>query len=179
MNQQNSIASMFCTALSLIGVVIASHLYGFCIGEASSNRLIIQERKSDSIDEHGIFEKYDNRKNASEQKKRLRAFASYLKENPHFQAYIMSYGGRRTFLGEAKTRGRSATTYLVKSRGIKASAITVIDAGYREDWVVELWYGVKGGSPPVPLPTIDKKQVVMRTGKSQVEESSWNDVRTT
>ena len=78
----------------------------------------------------------------------------------------MSYGGRRSFLREAKTRGQDAKKYLVKVKGIKARRITVIDAGYHENWVVELWYGVAGGPPPVPLPTIHKKHIKMRSAKS-------------
>lgn len=159
--KQHNFATMFSFAV----IVIVSHLCGFCVAEASSNRPITKARERDSIDEHGIFEKYDKSKNASERKERLDAFASYLKENPHFQAYIMSYGGRRTFLREAKTRGQSAKKYLMK-KGIKPSRITVIDAGYREHWVVELLYGVTGGSSPEPLPTIDRKQVIMRSGRS-------------
>ena len=161
MKQQNPTKSMFCIALGVIAVVFASHLYGFGVAKSLRN-LLIQATERNRIDEHGIFEKYDNGKNASERRERLDAFADYLKENPHFQGYIMSYGGRRTTLGEAKTRGQSAKKYLVKSKGLKPSRVTVIDAGYKKDWVVELWYGVKGGSPPVPLPTIDKKQVVIR-----------------
>ena len=161
MKQHNSIATIF----GVMGVLIASHLCAICVGEASRNPLINRATEQNSIDEHGIFEKYDNSKNASERRKRLNAFASYLKENPHFQGYIMSYGGRRTFLREAETRGESAKRYLMKSKGIKASRISVIDGGYREHWVVELWYGVTGGSRPVPLPTIDRKQVMMRSSQ--------------
>jgi hypothetical protein len=145
-------------------VVIANQLNDFCVAPAFSNRLIVKASEYKSRDEHGIFEKYDNSKNAGERRERLDAFAVYLKENQHFQAYIMSYGGRRSYLGEAKTRGKSAKRYLVKSKGVKPSRITVIDAGYREDWTIELWYGVTGGSGPVPLPTIDRKQVIIRSG---------------
>ena len=76
MKEHNSIATMFCIALGVMGVVIASHLYGFCVALASSNALIIKARECNSIDEHGIFEKYDNSKNASERRERLDAFAS-------------------------------------------------------------------------------------------------------
>ncbi len=160
MKKHKSIATLFCIALDVMGVVVASSLEGFCV----AHQVIVQERERNSRDEHGIFEKYDNRKNTSQRQERLDAFASYLKENPHFQAYIMSYGGRRTSPGEAKTRGRSAKRYLVKSKGMKSSRITVIDAGYRENWVVELWYGVTGGTSPIRLPTIDRKHVRMRSG---------------
>ena len=148
----------------MTGVVIANQLNGFCVAPVW-NREIIKESVCKSRDEHGIFEKYDNSKNAEERRERLDAFAGYLKENQHFQAYIMSYGGRRSYRGEAKTRGTSAKRYLVKSNGIKPSRITVIDAGYREDWTIELWYGVTGGSSPAPLPTIDRKHVIIRPGR--------------
>ena len=103
-----SVATMVCIGLSVMGLVIASHRHGCRLAQASSNPQIIDARERNSIDEHGIFEKYDNSKTATGRRERLDAFASYLKENPHFQAYIMSYGGRRTFLREAKTRSGSA-----------------------------------------------------------------------
>lgn len=156
MKQQNSIATISCVAFGVIGVVIASHPRGFCVAQASLNPPITKARERKCIDEHGIFEKYDHSKNASERRERLDAFGSYLKENAHFQAYIMSYGGRRTFLREAKIRGQSAKKYMIKWQRIKPSRITVIDAGYREHWVVELWYGVKGGCSPVPIPAINR-----------------------
>jgi hypothetical protein len=169
MKEHHSIATMFCLAFGVTGALVASHLIGSCVAQASSDLLIIQAKERNSLDEHGIFEKYDNSRNASERRERLDAFASYLKENPHFQAYIMSYAGRRTFRGEAKTRGQSAKRYLVKSKGVKPSRITVVDAGYRQHWVVELWYGVTGGSSPVPLPTVDRKHVIMRSGRPSSE----------
>jgi len=165
MKNHNSIAALGCIALAVTSVVNASQPRGFGITHTSFNPLIVSTIERNSTDEHGIFEKYDSNKNASERRERLDAFAGYLKENPHFQAYIMSYGGRRTYRGEAKSRGESAKRYLVKSKRIRATQITVIDAGYREDWVVELWYGVAGASSPAPLPTIDKKQVIMRSSR--------------
>ena len=122
-------------------------------------------RKNEGIinDDHNIFEKYDGSKNVKERRKRLDALANYLKENPHFQAYIMSYGGRRSCVGEAVIRGKNAKSYLVKSKGIKSRRVTVIDAGYREHWVIELWYGVAGGSSPTPLETIEREQVILKS----------------
>lgn len=166
MNKCNSSATVLCVALGLTVVVIPSDLRGFCAAQQTSSSPVIKDRARNSIDEHGIFEKYDNGKNVKERRERLDAFAIFLKENPHFEAYIMSYGGRRSFLREAKTRGQDAKKYLVKVKGIKARRITVIDAGYHENWVVELWYGVAGGPPPVPLPTIHKKHIKMRSAKS-------------
>lgn len=161
MKDHELMGTMFCTALGLIAVLIGSHVDGFRVAVSPCNQKIVKEAARKSVDEHGIFERYGGSNTASERRERLDAFADYLNENQHFEAYIMSYGGRRTYFGEAKTLGRSAKRYLVRSKRIKSARITVIDGGYREDWVVELWYGVKGSMSPVALPTIDRKQVIM------------------
>ena len=166
MKKHNSIAITVSLVVAVTGVLFAGQLCGSCVAQPSSDPLIVKTRERNSIDEHGIFEKYDNTKNPSERRERLDAFAGYLNKNPHFQAYIMSYGGRRTYRGEAKSRGESAKRFLVKSKGINTKRITVIDAGYREDWVVELWYGIACGSRPTPLPTIDRNQVIMRSRRN-------------
>lgn len=165
MKKDNSLSS-FCMALVVTTVIVPGQPNEFCVANASSSPLLVQSSDRTQGHEHGIFEAYDNSKNARMRKERLDAFADHLKENPHFQGYIMSYGGRRTFVGEAKVRGQSAKNYLVKSKGIRADRVTIIDAGYRESWVIQLWFGVAGGSNPVPLPTIDKNQVIIRARRS-------------
>jgi len=75
--------------------------------------------KFTNVDEHAIlFEKYNKTRNAEQKKERLNAFTLYLRENPDFRGYIMSYGGRRTCIGEALGRAEDAKNYLVKVRNI-------------------------------------------------------------
>jgi hypothetical protein len=107
----------------------------------------------------GIFEEYDETKSLPQRVDRLDGFAIYLKENPSFQAYVISYGGRRSCPGEALSRASFAKDYLSKVKGIDRKRITALDAGYLDKWAVQLWIGAQGESPPTPMPTIDRRSV--------------------
>src|SRR6266850_1450032 len=106
-----------------------------------------------------IFEAYDETKSMKQAFERLDGFALYLKAAPSFRAYVISYGGRRSCLGEALKRARFAKDYLSKVKGIDQKRITGIDGGYRDQWAVYLWVGARGEAPPTPMPTVYRRDV--------------------
>ena len=53
-----------------------------------------------------------------------------------------------TCQGEGQTRGDRAKEYLVNTRGIEASRITVVDGGCRSDLLVQLWIVPSGATAP-------------------------------
>jgi len=89
----------------------------------------------------------------------LNAFGQHLKANPSLRAFLISYGGKQSCRDEALLRARLATGYLSKIHGISSRRFTILNGGYREAWVVELWVGSSGAKLPSPARTINKKRV--------------------
>src|ERR1043165_281726 len=84
------------------------------------------------------FEDYSANTSHDKVREILDAFAQHLKSNPSLRAFLISYGGKRSCRNEALLRAQLATQYLSKMRGIKSNRFTILNGGYREDWVVEL-----------------------------------------
>jgi hypothetical protein len=81
------------------------------------------------------------------------------------------YGGRR-FRGRLPKRGEAAAraarikTYLVQRRGIPSVRIMMIDAGYIEEFYVELRMIPPGATLPARRPTIPVEEIKFRKGKA-------------
>lgn len=107
---------------------------------------------------------------------RLDNFAIELQNEPEARGYIIIYGGRyyvscynqtrprRPRRGEALMRAARMPEYL-NVRGINPQRVTMIDGGYRESWMAELWIVSKGAHPPKPTPTLQLKDIKFRKGK--------------
>jgi len=102
---------------------------------------------------------------------RLDNLAIQLQQEPNAKAVLIYYGGR-TFRGKLPRRGESVARaarlkpYLVNRRGIQSNRIVVINGGYREEWIVEVWVVPPGASMPSPFPMVAAKQVRFRRGKA-------------
>ena len=92
--------------------------------------------------------KFDEYSNISwkEEKKRLANFIIQLKNTRDAQAYLVVYGGRRSCPDEARLRAERVKNYILRSGVLSAERITIIDAGYREQWSIALEIGVVGGA---------------------------------
>ena len=90
------------------------------------------------------FDEYGNIR-FNDEKARLDNFAIQLQNEPGSTATIIAYG---TCSGEGQTRGDRAKDYLVNTRGIEASRITVVDGGCRADLTVQLWVVPQGAGQP-------------------------------
>ena len=113
------------------------------------------------------FEEYGADTSDDKIRETLDAFAHHLKTNPSLKAFLISYGGKQSCRNEALLRARLATRYLKKIHGLSSSRSTLLNGGYREDWVVELWVGSPGATPPSPTRTIDRKRVTI-SGKCKL-----------
>ncbi len=87
-------------------------------------------------------------------KARLDNLAIELQNAPTAQGYIIVYSGRRSRSGQAERLGERARLYLVNTRGIDASRLTIVNGGYRESDVFELWIVPQGVQPPQPTPSV-------------------------
>jgi len=72
-------------------------------------------------------------------------------------------GGRDTYKeacrNEAKSRLLEAKRYLKEKHNIDSAQITLLDGGFRTNWVVEIWLGFRQNRPPQKEPTLNKNQV--------------------
>ena len=50
-------------------------------------------------------------------------------------------------------------TYLVKKRNLDAQRVMVLDGGFREEPMTELWIVPSGATPPQATPTVDPSEV--------------------
>ena len=55
--------------------------------------------------------------------------------------------------------------YLVDVRGMQAERFVIIDGGYRENLMIQLWIKSREGKAPVPTPTVLPKDVRFKKGK--------------
>ena|SRR5215216_7485352 len=136
------------------GVIVASVMLG-----VSSVNVTAQELGRDAI--YSRFEEYYAATSQDKIRDLLDAFAQHLKANPSLRAFLISYGGKQSCRNEALLRARLATRYLSKMHGISSRRSTILNGGYRKDWVVELWVGSPGATPPSPTRTINRKRVMI------------------
>ena len=93
--------------------------------------------------------KFDEYGNISwkEETKRLGNFIILLRDWKGLHAYLVVYGGRRSCPDEAKLRAERVKNYIVRSGVLSAESITIVDAGYREQWSIALYTGPANGKP--------------------------------
>ncbi len=86
-------------------------------------------------------------------KARLDNLAIELQNRPGSQGHIIVYAGRGSRAGQAAKLGERSRDYLVRTRGIDSSRITVVDGGRRERDTIEIWIVPQGATPPTPTPS--------------------------
>jgi hypothetical protein len=106
----------------------------------------------DAVDQYGNIPFED-------EKARLDNFAIELLNDPTSQGYLICYGGKVGFAGEAWARCKRAKNYIANVRGIASSRLVTLNGGYKEDLSAELWVVPAGAKPPTPSPTVDPKDV--------------------
>ncbi|HBB95633.1 MAG TPA: hypothetical protein DC054_09600 [Blastocatellia bacterium] len=120
----------------------------------------------------GIFDKFDEFGDikCEDEYARLDNFAIQLQQEPKAKGVIIFYGGK-TFRGrlpkrgEAEARAARLKPYLLRRRGIPASQIVVINAGYAEEWSAQLWIVPPGASMPTGDSASLVKKIRFRKGK--------------
>lgn len=128
-----------------------------CLSLPGDNRLFIS-LAPDQV--HQLFQTYEEGVDAKGIRERLHWLAVFLKGNPDFEGFIISYAGQRACPGEAVKRARIAKQFLTNHEKLLSKQIKTIDAGYRKKWVVELWLGpMRAKTFPPAVDTIDRGEV--------------------
>ena len=78
------------------------------------------------------------------------ALLAWLQNEPGAQGYIIVYPPTKAKSGAAQQRATRISDYLVNSRCLDASRLTVTMGRARENWIIELWIVPQGAPPPVP-----------------------------
>ena len=114
--------------------------------------------------------KFDEYSNISwkQETKRLDTFITQLRHTEQAQAYLIAYGGRRSCPDEARLRAERVKNYILRSGVLSVERITIIDAGYREQWSIALKIGVVGG-PQLTKKFVQEVEVEPSISESQVK----------
>jgi hypothetical protein len=90
---------------------------------------------------------------------RLDLFAEKLFKQPKLRGYIVAYNEPRMERGYYLRRIYGIGRYLTEARGIEANHVVVVDGGYKEKFVTELWLIPEGAEPPSPVSTMSQPPV--------------------
>lgn len=83
----------------------------------------------------------------------------FLQKEPSLQGHIIVYGGRIGTRGYAGLRGERAKYYLTNMRGMQLERFAVVEGGYREKPMFEIWLVPRNGPKPIPTPSVDPHYV--------------------
>jgi hypothetical protein len=75
--------------------------------------------------------------------------------------YLIAYAGPRACVGEAGRLNLRAKTYLVTKRGVASTRVLLMDGGYLDKPVLDVWI-LPFGPPPDAMPNIDHTLVHAR-----------------
>jgi hypothetical protein len=116
-----------------------------------------------------IWAKFDEYGGISSKKEkfRLKNFVIQLRGWKTSAAFIVAHAGRRSCKGEAQARADRVKKYLIESGGIEANRISTIDAGYREEWTIELYLAPRE-APPLTLEIIKWSHSGLRPDQVQI-----------
>jgi len=98
---------------------------------------------------------------SEDEQARLDNFAIELQNDPTATAYILCYGGRVGYEGEAQRRCDRARDYVSNVRGIDADRIVTADGGFKENLTVVLWLVPSGATLPEATPTVNPADVTI------------------
>lgn len=87
------------------------------------------------------------------------------KAKPKTRGFILAYAGRAAHDAEAKTVADCAKNYLVKVRGADPDSIVAVDAGYQNEFTVELYILPNDAYPPMLKPTVSPKKIQILAGE--------------
>jgi hypothetical protein len=115
------------------------------------------------------FDFYGSKASVAEANSRLDGFAHQLSESnqnkSNYRGFILVYAGRAAHAQEAKKVADCAKNYLVKVRQANPDEIIAVDAGYQDEFKVELYIMPKDAYPPLLKPTVGPKKVQILEGE--------------
>lgn len=124
----------------------------------TSASILTNPAQTPPYDNYSLYLVYQEADEVKVVRNKLDALAMQLQADPQYDAWILSYAGQRACSAEARHRAKTAKRYLV-SKGISPRRIKTVDAGFHEEWGVELWMVIRNTPGPIPRPSIKPKDV--------------------
>ena len=116
------------------------------------------------------FDSYSGKASLADVQARLDGFANQLQESNRekslYRGFILVYAGRSAHPQEAKLVADCLKKYLLKVRQVDPENIIAVDAGYQDEFKVELYIMPKDAYPPLLKPTVSPKKVQILEGES-------------
>jgi hypothetical protein len=113
------------------GLLALSLLSGPCLAQQPQPTRQLQAPKpKESVDYGSLFYVYDKSVNSKTRKESLDDFALFLKINPNFKGYLISYG--------ARSRATSLKKYLTGVHHVNPTRVGIIDGGNCREWKIDL-----------------------------------------
>ncbi|MDQ3685502.1 MAG: hypothetical protein M3430_07850 [Acidobacteriota bacterium] len=81
-----------------------------------------------------------------------------LQKEPNARAYIIGYKGKRALSKPFRSYLDQVENWLNFAEGVPREKIVVIDGGYRDQPIIELWIVPEGAAAPEPSPTFSPKK---------------------
>lgn len=119
--------------------------------------LIVVADSSAAVKSRKVME-YDDT-NWEDEISRLDYLGNLLRSEPNSLGYIIVYGGRRGRRDYAKKRAACIEDYMRRRLGFNKDRVKVINGGYREGTMVEMWIVPSGECAPKATPTVAPKEV--------------------
>lgn len=88
----------------------------------------------------------------------LKTLAEFLSKSSD-NLYIIGYAGRNNERGYAANALRRMRAEL-SDAGINPRRVNAVDGGFREEPLFDFWIVPQGSEPPVPTPTLDRRDIV-------------------
>jgi hypothetical protein len=82
-----------------------------------------------------------------------------LQREPSLEGYLIVYGGRSGKREHAAQRTARAKYYLTEMRGLAPDRFAIMEGGYRENPMFEVWLVLGKGARPSPTPSVDPRYV--------------------
>ncbi|HRH41144.1 MAG TPA: hypothetical protein PKY82_05825 [Pyrinomonadaceae bacterium] len=131
---------------------------------------------SEKIDEFGYFYCGDNSKLGN-------IYQIWIKDKPQNKIYIIFYEGPREFtnfdltsqkyekvienpqFGNALNRAKEIPLYLKMVYKVSNNRFVLVDGGFRERFLMEIWSVPEGAEIPKATPTLERKDIKFAKGK--------------
>lgn len=120
--------------------------------------LRLQNTPAEKIEEYTDY-------NCEDEMAVLDSYAVKIQSRPKSKAYIIVYGGQYRRRGEVAARMSRITYYLRTNRMISAKRIRIVNGGYRQSLMVELWLIMPGEAIPRPTPSLRLREVRFKRGR--------------
>jgi hypothetical protein len=87
---------------------------------------------------------------------------AFQRESSDIVLYLIAYAGPHACVGDADRLNLRAKTYLVAKRGVDSRRVILIDGGYLEQSMIDVWILPSHLSPPDAVPNIDRNRIRVR-----------------